>query len=163
MDIVHIVVLVVVCTFSRDLSAPILTLETFLRRIIRFASNNIRIVGDSQYSVRAFKNQSNLFIDAQGHTDSCQREPFAFPLDFFSIVGNEHLSDLRNQTTARVDGLEAEHLIENNIVGTVRLAHKVVNLVRGHEAIFEFYPVVSFAGCHQQTSLERQVICIVDD
>lgn len=41
MDIVHIVVLVVVCTFNRDLSAPILTLETFLRRIICFASNNI--------------------------------------------------------------------------------------------------------------------------
>lgn len=87
----------------------------------------------------------------------------AFPLNLFGIVGDEHFSDFGNQTTVCVDGLEAQHLIENNIVGTIRLAHKVVDFVRGHETIFELYPVVPFASCHQRTSLERQIVGIVQN
>lgn len=90
-------------------------------------------------------------------------EPFAIPLDLLDIKLDDDFADLAGQPTIRVDGLEAKHLVQDNVIGTVRLRHEIIDCVTGHEALFELHPVISFACCHTFTALERQIAIIIVD
>ena len=98
-----------------------------------------------------------------GTTHAGRIKAYAFALNFFYIIRNNHIPDLESQSAASVDGFETEHLIKDNIVGTIGLPHEVIDHVRRHKRVLELNPVIPFSSCHYQPPLERQVVAVIDD
>lgn len=83
--------------------------------------------------------------------------------DTLTQLTTDHIPDLESQSAASVDGFETEHLIKDNIVGTIGLPHEVIDRVRRHKRVLELNPVIPFSSCHYQPPLERQVVAVIDD
>ena len=127
MDIVHAVVCGAVSSLHRKLSATIFTLETFLCGVVSFTADHFSMIDKNQRSILFFINQTKLFIETKSNTDGIQRKPFTVTLNFLNIKRNNDVANLTGQAAARIDGFETEHLIKDDIAGTVRLAHHEID------------------------------------
>ena len=99
------------------------SLALLLYGVIRFTAYKIVVPGQTENSVLVCVDQTQGLVEIESNTDGIDGKPFAIPLDFGFVIGNNDFPDVAFQLAARVDSFKAEHLIEDNIVGAVRLAH----------------------------------------
>ena len=107
------------------------------------------MVDKNERSVLFLVDKSELFIKPQRNADGVQREPLTVTLNLSHVERYDDIAYLTCKATARIDGFETEHLIKDNVVGTVGLAHQEIDHLGIHKRILELYPVIPFTSCHQ--------------
>ena len=132
-------------------------MKSSLCRPISFTSHKVFVVRKSENAVLVCINKAKGLVEIKRYSNSIDREPLHVTLDFGLIIGNNDFPDLPLKPSASVDGFKPEQLIKHNIVRTSRLSHQEINSIRGHERIFELYPVIPFPCRHIISSLERQI------
>lgn len=106
-----------------------------------FGADQSIMVRNYQRSVHVLVDQAELFIKLHSDPNCVDGKPLAIPLDFRFVKRNNYFSDGPRQSPVRVDRFQAEHLIENDIVCAVLLAHKEVNRFGSHKVDFQLHPV----------------------
>ena len=70
-----------------------------------------------------------------------------------NVKRNDDVSDLPREPPFRVNGFQAQCLIENDIIRAVWLAHEEVHCVAVQERFLQSHPVVCFTCRHTQPGL----------
>lgn len=109
-----------------------------------FRTDQVPVVRNDERPVRILVDKAKFPVKLHSDPDRVDGKPLAISLDFGLVKGDDDLSDLPGEPPMRVDGFEAEHLIEDDIVCASVLAHKEVNRFRGHKVDLQFQPEKAF-------------------
>nr|DAP17927.1 MAG TPA: hypothetical protein [Bacteriophage sp.] len=92
--------------------------------------------------------QAKPFVVFQRHADGISGEPLAVPAYLLNVERNDDVPDLPREPPFRVNGFQAQSLVEDDIICTVRLAHKEIHRIAVQKRLFQPHPVICFTCRH---------------